>query len=195
MVVIKSVQTYYQKDIVVVDDKGCKIGNFSNFNLVSFFIRRQHMRTLELCACEDDARGEEDNTTSLENRADELSISNSDVSFPKIFTTWIDLLNVELPMIFPFPIQENVLDTMPISFYLYPFTRVIIDCTEVFVEIPSSMLAQSQTWFNYKHHNTYTVTVGVCPTSNVTVYSEFSVGGVSGKEVTKHSCLLDLPQP
>ena len=36
----------------------------------------------------------------------------------------------------------------------YPATRIIIDCTELFIEMPSSFRAQSQTYSSYKSHNT-----------------------------------------
>lgn len=75
--------------------------------------------------------------------------------FSKVFTTWINFLHHELPLIFPFPSKELIASNLPKSFALYPTTRIILDCTEVFIEIPSSMAAQSETWSNYKHHNTY----------------------------------------
>jgi len=60
---------------------------------------------------------------------------------------------------------------MPIQFARYPNTRVIIDCTEVFVQVRSSLKAQAQTWSNYKHHNTFKVLVGTSPTGQVTFVS------------------------
>ena len=35
----------------------------------------------------------------------------------------------------------------------YPGTPIIIDCTELFIEMPSSFRAQSQTYSSYKSHN------------------------------------------
>ena len=34
---------------------------------------------------------------------------------------------------------------------------VIVDCFEVFIDRPSSLLPQAVTWSSYKHHNTVKV--------------------------------------
>ena len=51
--------------------------------------------------------------------------------------------------------RENVPNTMPSEFRSY-FGRSItkIDCFEVFIERPSSLVARAQTYSNYKSHNT-----------------------------------------
>ena len=91
--------------------------------------------------------------------ADRVGISVAHCS--KILCTWINLLYLQLHQLFPFPSQEAVRRNMPPQFALYPTTCVIIDCTEVFVEVPSSMLAKSQTSSNYKHHNTFKMLIGI----------------------------------
>ena len=45
----------------------------------------------------------------------------------------------------------------------YPTTRVIIDCTEVRCEMPSSPLLNSELFSSYKHHTTLKALVGISP--------------------------------
>ena len=60
----------------------------------------------------------------------------------QIFTTWVGLLSVELQQL---------------------FTRVIIDCTELYIQHPSSLVSQPETFSSYKHLNNFKVLVGITP--------------------------------
>ena len=42
-------------------------------------------------------------------------------------------------------------------------TRVIIDCTEIFIEMASSFRSQSATYSSYKSHNTAKRLIGISP--------------------------------
>ena len=85
---------------------------------------------------------------------------------------------------------------MPAQFKeFYPSTRMIIDCTEIFTEVPSSMSVQSLTNSFYKHHNTFKGLVGICPTGAVTFISQLYAGSVSDKAITHDCGILELIEP
>ena len=61
---------------------------------------------------------------------------------------------------------------MPRAFKdLYPTTRVIIDCTELYVQTPSSLLLQSQLYSSYKSNTTLKGLMGMAPHGAVTFVS------------------------
>ena len=63
------------------------------------------------------------------------------------------------------------------------------------MELQSSMLAQSQTWSNYKHHNTFKVLVGISPNGQVIFASNSWGGRVSDKFITEKSGFLQYLKP
>ena len=56
------------------------------------------------------------------------------------------------------------------------------------------MLVQSETWSDYKHHNTWKLLVGVTPNGQVTFLSDLWGGHVSDKQITRENGVLDLLQ-
>ncbi|XP_068676861.1 uncharacterized protein [Montipora foliosa] len=71
-------------------------------------------------------------------------------------------------------------------------TRVIIDCTEFFIEKPSSPSAQKATWSDYKHHNTVKSLVGITPSGAFSFISKLWSRSTSDRRVTQESGLIDL---
>ena len=93
------------------------------------------------------------------------------------------------------PGKDAIIRNMPKVFKhsrTYQKTRVIIDCSEVFIKRPSNLLARNITYSNYKHHNTIKFLVGITPVGAISFLSKCWGGRVSDKELTISSGFLDL---
>ena len=95
-----------------------------------------------------------------------------------------------------FPARTLIKRHMPSQFKAkYPDTRIIIDCTEIYTETPSSLPVQSAVYSHYKHHHTLKGLVGISPSGVVTYMSDLYAGSTSDKEITRHCGLLELLEP
>ncbi len=77
----------------------------------------------------------------------------------------------------------------------YPNTRVIIDCTEIYIEMPTSFRSQSATYSSYKNHNTAKGLIGISPAGYPTFISELYTGRSSDKQVTNDCGIFNLLEP
>ena len=115
--------------------------------------------------------------------ADNYNISVSEVS--RIFASWLDLLFSRFIQLSVWATRRTVEDTMPEVFrQKYPLTRVVLACTELFIEKPSCFRAQSDTYSSYKSHNTTTGLVAIAPN----LYG----GLCSDKVIVEHCGILQL---
>ena len=122
---------------------------------------------------------------------DRVSLRPSSIS--RIVVTWVNFLYFRLKQLPIWASRKMVDDEMPSCFKShYQKTRVIIDCTEIFVQMPSSFRAQSQTYSQYKSHNTAKGLVGISPNGMVTFISHLYGGHVSDKALTVDCGLLEL---
>lgn len=82
--------------------------------------------------------------------------------FSRNFTTWISLLSMELELLCK---NAEPGEDVGLASYFKPFPnlRVILDCTELYSETPSSVEYHKQTHNNYKHHFTKKSLVGIHP--------------------------------
>ena len=68
---------------------------------------------------------------------------------------------------------------------------MIIDCTELFCQKPSSLTIQSSLFSHYKHHITYKGLVGIFPSGAITFISELYDGSTSDVEIVKRCGILN----
>ena len=92
--------------------------------------------------------------------------------------------------------KEEVKATMPMCFKKhYPNTRVIIDASEVQIEVPASVDAQILFYSNYKARHTIKFLVGIAPSGIVTFISNSYGGRVTDGHLTADSGFFDLLEP
>ena len=124
--------------------------------------------------------------------ADLFDVGSTLVS--NVTITWIILLNdFFFPAVVHWPSQQIVFSNMPSNFKKhFPKTRVVIDCTEFFVQRPRNKTNQYKTYSQYKSHNTYKLLVGVNPNGAFTFVSDLWGGNASDKHIVQESGFLNL---
>ena len=87
-----------------------------------------------------------------------------------IIHKWLKILYVTLKFLIRWPRGPKVSSRM----FLWKFQRamVIIDSTEVFIEQATNLLTRSQTWSNYKSHNTVKYLIGITQQGTISFASE-----------------------
>ena len=123
-----------------------------------------------------------------------FGIHRSTVS--RIFSDVIDVLFKRLKHLIIWPERDILRKTLPMDFRKHcPNCTVIIDCFEIYIDRPSSLLARAQTYSSYKHHNTAKYLIGITPHGIVSFISNGWGGRVSDKHLTEKCALLDKILP
>lgn len=112
-----------------------------------------------------------------------FQISETYVSY--IVITWVQLMYQEFKSISNsmFPTCHEMREHISPAFKKFKNLRVIVDCTEFFVQMPQNFVKQGNLFSSYKHHHTYKVLIGLSPTGAISYISEGFEGGKSDKEV------------
>ena len=130
----------------------------------------------------------------LQDLACRFRISSSTAS--RIFLKWLDVMYVRLKFLVAWPPREIMEKNMPMAFkQLYPRCRCIIDCSEIYIETPTSFDARAQTYSNYKKHNTLKFLIRITPCGTISFLSKCWGGRVSDKNLTQESGFLEKIEP
>ena len=121
----------------------------------------------------------------VEDLAVRFSISVGSVS--STFNSWVNLMYVDLKELCELPSRSVVTENQSKAMRDFEDVRVILDCTEIFVQNPSKLDARKQVYSNYKHHNTFKFLVGVSPQMGITYVSRMYGGRASDKFITSDS--------
>ncbi|XP_065174752.1 uncharacterized protein LOC135826565 [Sycon ciliatum] len=122
-----------------------------------------------------------------------LRFGTSHTTISNIFHTWLSVLHTVLyqgmlPSQLPSVTKNKT--SLPVCFSTFSSCRLILDCTEVEIAIPSRMDTQTWTYSHYKHKNTFKGLVGVAPNGVVNYVSPLYPGSTSDKEVVRHCGVL-----
>lgn len=122
--------------------------------------------------------------------AHRFNIHQSTVS--RIIASWTHFLATALGSQCIWLTREEVQAYLPEEFSDYRDTQVILDCTELRCQTPSSPLLQSEMYSSYKSHCTMKALVGIAPHGPVTFISDLYGGSASDKEIFKQSGIAEL---
>lgn len=118
-----------------------------------------------------------------------FNISKSTVS--RYLITWSNYLYFALGSIPIWPSRDQINLSMPDCFKdTYPTRRCIIDCTEIFAQVPSNLQTQSALYSSYKHHVTYKALIGICPAGSSIFISQLYPRSISDKEIVERCGIL-----
>ena len=72
---------------------------------------------------------------------------------------------------------------------------MILDCTEIFVQTPTSLLLQLQLYSTSKSNTTLQGLIGITPNGVICFVFSLYTEGNGDKEITRFSKILDLSEP
>ena len=105
-------------------------------------------------------------------------------------------MSKELRWLIFWPDRNVIRRNLPASFRkYYPRCSIIIDCSEIFIETPSSLDVAAMCWSNYKHDSTIKYLIGITPNGAISYISDSYGGRVSDIFTVNNSGFSKFLQP
>lgn len=110
-----------------------------------------------------------------------------------LFSSWIDFMYDRLGSEPVWSHRDIIAKNMPDDYKAeFPTTFAILDCAEIKIEKPSSLLVQNQTYSNYKPTNTLKSLIACDPCGSIMFASTLYPGTISNQELFRQSKIKDL---
>ena len=110
----------------------------------------------------------------------------------KYFKIMIDIMYLITKNLIRWPTRREIMNTTPQCFHNYPNTRVILDCSEVYIEKLNCIDCRVKTYSFYYSGQTLKFLVGIASSGKIIFISRAYGGRASDKFITNDSGLLDL---
>ncbi|XP_046589297.1 uncharacterized protein LOC124293242 isoform X2 [Neodiprion lecontei] len=103
----------------------------------------------------------------------------------------IDMLYVCLKEGIPFPDKDEISKNLPVCFDDFRNVRIVLDCTEIFIQRPKNLCCQQASYSRYKSTYTIKFMTGVTPGGIISFISEMYGGRVSDDAIFEQSKILN----
>jgi len=122
--------------------------------------------------------------------SERFSVSESTVN--NILMTWLNFMYIIIGSLKIWPHRNIILANSPHEFCeKYPNNIIIVDATELKVQVPSSLQKHSESYSSYKSHTTFKCLIGVDPKGGILFVSQLYEGSISDKQIVLRSGLLE----
>ena len=122
--------------------------------------------------------------------AERFCVSESTVN--NINLTWVNFVYTVIGSLKIWPHRDIIIKHSPEEFIKkYPNNIVIVDATELKIQVPSSLQKHSETYSTYKSHTTFKSLIGVDPNGGIMFVSQLFEGSISDKQIVLRSGFLE----
>lgn len=116
----------------------------------------------------------------------------SDSVVNNILLTWLNYIYEALGNLKIWPHRDVILKNAPQEFIdKYPNNTVIIDATELIIQVLSALQKHGESYSSYKSHTTFKSLIGLDPNGGIMFTSQLYEGSISDKQMVKRSGFLE----